>query len=146
MDTACITCVHAWAVHVLSADWEVSMARLVLNCVASSVPTEDVSEYWAKGRRLLPHVRRFLESIHRGIDVQPSDNRNICKAIHKLGCLYFDQGKMQEAEAMYRRALEGKEKARGPEHTLTVTHPGVTHEKQNYEHISRENDMNSVCL
>ncbi len=114
------TCVHAWAVHVLNADWEISMARLVLKCVGSSVPTKDVSEYWAIRRRLLPHARRCLESIHRGIDVQPPDNRKMCQAIHGLGALYKDQGKMQEAEAMYRRALEGKEKAWGPEHTSTL--------------------------
>ena len=55
------TCVHAWAVHVLNADWEISMARLVLNCVGSSVPSKYVSEYGAMGRRLLPHARRCLE-------------------------------------------------------------------------------------
>ena len=60
------------------------------------------------------------KSIQRGIDVQPQHNRNICQAIHNLGYLYNDQGKMQEAEAMYRRALEGKEKAWGPEHTSTL--------------------------
>ncbi len=115
------TCVHAWAVHVLNTDWEISMARLVLNCVGSSVPTNDVSEYWAIGRRLLPHAGRCLESIHRGIDVQPPDNRNIYHAIHSLGNLYKDQDKMQEAEAMYRRALEGSEKALGPEHRSTLS-------------------------
>ncbi|SLM37739.1 beta transducin-like protein het-e4s [Lasallia pustulata] len=31
--------------------------------------------------------------------------------VNNLGVLYKDQGKMAEAEAMYRRALEGKEKA-----------------------------------
>ncbi len=104
----------------LNADWGISMARLALNCVGFSVPTDDVSEYWAKGRRLLPHARRCLESIHRGIDVQPPDNRNIYQAIHSVGYLYSDQCKIQEAEAMYRRALEGKEKAWGPEHTSTL--------------------------
>ncbi len=114
------TCVHAWVVHVLNAKREISMARLALNCVGLAVPSQDVPEYWARGRRLLPHARKCLESIHHDIDVQPPDNRNIYHAIHGLGYLYANQGKMQEAEAMYRRALEGYEKAWGPEHTSTL--------------------------
>jgi len=37
-----------------------------------------------------------------------------------LGLLYSDQGRLAEAEAMYQRALAGKEKALGPEHTSTL--------------------------
>ena len=76
------------------------MARLVLNCVGFTLPTEDVSEYWARGRRLLPHVHKCLESIYRDINVQSPANSNICQAIYNLGYLYADQDKMQEAEAM----------------------------------------------
>jgi Tetratricopeptide repeat len=36
--------------------------------------------------------------------------------VNNLGALYADQGKMDEAERMYQRALQGKEKAWGPEH------------------------------
>jgi tetratricopeptide (TPR) repeat protein len=39
---------------------------------------------------------------------------------HNLGYLYADQGKLVEAERIYQRALEGKEKAWGPEHTSTL--------------------------
>ena len=39
---------------------------------------------------------------------------------HNLGYLYADQGKLVEAERMYQRALEGYEKAWGPEHTSTL--------------------------
>ena len=41
-------------------------------------------------------------------------------AIHGLGMLYADQGKLGEAEKMYQRALEGKEKVLGPDHTSTL--------------------------
>ncbi|RYP56571.1 hypothetical protein DL771_011750 [Monosporascus sp. 5C6A] len=34
--------------------------------------------------------------------------------------LYSDQGKLKEAEEMYQRALQGKEKALGPDHTSTL--------------------------
>ena len=40
--------------------------------------------------------------------------------MHGLGMLYADQGKLGEAEKMYQRALEGYEKALGPEHTSTL--------------------------
>jgi len=40
--------------------------------------------------------------------------------VNNLGLLYTNQGKMVEAEAMYRRALKGYEKVWGPEHTSTL--------------------------
>lgn len=42
------------------------------------------------------------------------------ETLNNLAIIYLDQGKTQEAEAMYRRALEGLEKAWGPEHTSTL--------------------------
>ena len=93
------------------------MARLVLDCVGSFVPTNEVSEYWAIGRRFRPHSHRLFRIDSLCITVQPPDNRNIYRAIHSLGYLCSVQGEMQEAEAMYRRALEGFEEAWGPEHT-----------------------------
>jgi tetratricopeptide (TPR) repeat protein len=40
---------------------------------------------------------------------------------HNLGYLYANQGKLVEAEQMYQRALQGKEKAWGPDHTSTLS-------------------------
>jgi len=40
--------------------------------------------------------------------------------VNNLGVLYENQGKLKEAEVMYRRALKGYEKAWGPEHTSTL--------------------------
>ncbi|KAE9566034.1 hypothetical protein CGMCC3_g17791 [Colletotrichum fructicola] len=37
-----------------------------------------------------------------------------------FGNLYSDQGRLKEAEAMYERALQGREKALGPDHTSTL--------------------------
>ena len=39
----------------------------------------------------------------------------------QLGLLYVDKGKLDEAEKMYQRALQGYEKACGPDHTSTLT-------------------------
>ncbi|KAF7533969.1 hypothetical protein G7Z17_g13438 [Cylindrodendrum hubeiense] len=41
-------------------------------------------------------------------------------ALGSLGLLYADQGRLQDAEAMYQRALDGYEKAWGPDHTSTL--------------------------
>ncbi|KAF2786019.1 hypothetical protein K505DRAFT_193517, partial [Melanomma pulvis-pyrius CBS 109.77] len=46
---------------------------------------------------------------------------------------YADQGKLVEAEKMYQRALQGKEKAWGPEHTSTldtVNNLGILYKNQ----------------
>jgi tetratricopeptide (TPR) repeat protein len=41
-------------------------------------------------------------------------------AFNNLGLLYADQGRLADAEAMYKRALAGYEKALGPDHTSTL--------------------------
>ncbi len=97
------------------------------------MPTEDEPQYWAMEQRLLLHASKYLEYIRHGIDVESSDNRDIYRAIHKLASLYTDQGKMQEAEAIYRQALKGYEKAWRPEHTSTlnmVNNLGILYKNQ----------------
>jgi hypothetical protein len=48
------------------------------------------------------------------------EHRSTLATIHDLGDLYKNQGKMVEAEAMYLRALRGKEKVLGEEHRSTL--------------------------
>jgi hypothetical protein len=40
--------------------------------------------------------------------------------VDNLGLLYADQGRLLEAEQTYQQALQGYEKAWGPEHTSTL--------------------------
>jgi tetratricopeptide (TPR) repeat protein len=55
----------------------------------------------------------------------------VLDAIHLLGDLYKDQGKLDEAEQMYERALRGKEEALGPTSTLgTVNNLGLLYKAQ----------------
>ncbi|RYO79958.1 hypothetical protein DL764_009955 [Monosporascus ibericus] len=54
-------------------------------------------------------------------------------AFHSLGDLYSNQGKLKEAKEMYQRALQGQEKALGPNHisTLrTVNSLGIVYKEQ----------------
>ena len=85
----------------LNAEREILMARLALVCVGSAVPRNNVSEYWAKERRLLPHTHRCFDSVSDAIDLESQDNQTTLDAIHNLGLLYANQGKMAEVETMY---------------------------------------------
>ena len=49
-----------------------------------------------------------------------SEDTSTLRMAHNLGLRYKNQGKMVEAETMYLRALQGKEKAWGVEHTSTL--------------------------
>ncbi|KAI8948859.1 hypothetical protein F4801DRAFT_591546 [Xylaria longipes] len=106
-------CVHAWSVYVLNADWDINLTKLTVRCVASRVPNHDEHQFWLFQRRLLSHAIMCSASI-------PDDDHGMEWAFHSLGNLYSDQGRLLEAEDMYLRALQGKEKAWGPDHTSTL--------------------------
>jgi len=113
---------HHWCFHAFEED-EVTMSWLAVIIVASAVPSEIVLDYSLIQRRLLPHCDRVYprlqRRIHEGL-MNEEDLPSLSDACHWLGILYKDQGKMKEAEDMYLRALTGKEKAWGPEHTSTL--------------------------
>ena len=95
-------------IHVLNQGLENSMARMTVECVAARVPVEAEHEFWLLQRRLIAHADRCLETL-RNIEI----NGEAAGALHSLGFLYADQGRLKEAETMYERALEGNEKAWG---------------------------------
>ncbi|TGO06819.1 hypothetical protein BTUL_0472g00010 [Botrytis tulipae] len=110
------SCVHSWIVFVLNKEWDKSLAHLALTCVASEVADTNEKYWWLTQRRLLQHAIRqasFIEDAKVDIDRLYWEFQNI-------GLLYSNQGKLAEAEVMYLRALEGKEKALGPDHTSTL--------------------------
>ncbi|KAK7177848.1 NB-ARC and TPR domain protein [Paraphaeosphaeria sporulosa] len=76
----------------------------------------DAARWWLLQQRLLQHAARHEHSITDGT----ADILGIEWALHNLGDLYANQGKLVEAEAMYSRALQGKEEALGPKHTSTL--------------------------
>ena len=110
------SCVHSWAIHVLNREWNVDMARLALTTVAEHIPDKGSQCYWATQRRLVRHTARCWSFV---VDGGVSED-GLAWALGTFGNLYSDQGKMDEAEKMYQRALQGKEKAWGPEHTSTL--------------------------
>ena len=125
--------VHRWAYHFLGEDSRVELAQLALVTVGWSIPDNSTRDYLAMQRRLLLHAQACSRWVSMGeiaekirshgkdeVDFNKTEEKTILGAIHLLGLLYADQGKMAEAEKMYQRALEGHEKALGPEHTSTL--------------------------
>ncbi|KAF2786713.1 HET-domain-containing protein, partial [Melanomma pulvis-pyrius CBS 109.77] len=107
------SCVHSWTISVLNGEWDDGLARLALTCVASEVPAKDVDKWWILQQRLLQHAARHKHFGNVGIE-------GIEWVPYNLGLIYADQGKLVEAEEMYQWALQGYEKAWGPEHTSTL--------------------------
>ena len=98
---------------------------LAVMIVAEAVPSRDQKQYWILQQRLLPHADRCSKCVRDTLERQPDAEIKVCQAgdagsLHSLGSLYFDQGKLADAEAMYRRALAGYEKALGPDHASTL--------------------------
>ncbi|KAL6714253.1 hypothetical protein ACLMJK_007676 [Lecanora helva] len=126
--------VHRWMRYFQSDDRRLELAQLAVVIVGWAVPDSSSREYSTMQRRLLPHAqicsRWVLEGeIGRGsrscdtdeMDLDGTEEKEATlDAVHLLGLLYADQGKLAEAEKMYERALDGKEKVLGPEHTSTL--------------------------
>ncbi|KAH6673053.1 hypothetical protein B0J14DRAFT_654782 [Halenospora varia] len=109
-------CVHSWTVHVLNQVWDYDLARLAVKLIGSHVPGKQTVRPWLTQRRLLHHATRCSYMFSNSL-VTDDEMAWVC---HNLGILYADQGKLVEAEQMYQRALQGNEKAWGPEHTSTL--------------------------
>ncbi|KAN0077370.1 hypothetical protein V8E54_005674 [Elaphomyces granulatus] len=122
-------CVHSWTIYVLNQEWDYDLAKLVLKFVGSHVPREESPKRWLTQRRLLQHAARCSYAVLAGMVT----DGGMGWALHELGDLYADQGKLDEAEKMYQRALQGKEKAWGPDHTSildTVNNLGTLYADQ----------------
>ena len=109
-------CVHAWTVSVLNQTWDRDLARLAVKSVGSHVPGEGIIRPWPTQRRLLQHAARCSYLILNDLC---ADDR-IAWECYVLGRLFDDQGKLVDAEQLYQRALQGREKAWGPEHSSTL--------------------------
>ncbi|KAF2678494.1 FabD/lysophospholipase-like protein [Lentithecium fluviatile CBS 122367] len=121
--------VHRWARYYCGQDYSDELARLALAIVGWAVPDSSMRDYSVLQRRLLPHAQacsqRILEKhgYHNrsGQECSRTEEREVVlHAMHLVGILYADQGKLGEAEKMYMRALQGKEEALGPNHTSTL--------------------------
>ncbi|KAF2874191.1 hypothetical protein BDV95DRAFT_616739 [Massariosphaeria phaeospora] len=139
--------VHQWAHHSQGKYFAIELSQLAVITVGSAVPGSSTRNYSTLQRYLLPHAqacsRHIVKSeadwwlsINKGNNRDPDDydrQKAVLDAIHRLGILYADQGKLGEAEQMYERALRGREEALGPTHTstlMTVNNLGILYADQ----------------
>jgi tetratricopeptide (TPR) repeat protein len=110
------SCIHSWASSVLNQHWDRNLTRLALNCTASCMPNKDAAKWWLIQRRLLKHAARCSYFVFN--DLVPENGLHL--ALHGLGDFYADQGKLADAEAMYKRALVRREEELGSEDMSTL--------------------------
>ncbi|KAJ5313205.1 uncharacterized protein N7443_000089 [Penicillium atrosanguineum] len=109
--------VQDWCLHLASTDENVNSIQLdeiALISVGYAVPSSSDKNYTELQQRLIPHANYTRHRNCLGHDI------SVWGAFQGLGNLYTVQGMLNEAEAMYDRALAGYEKALGPDHTSTL--------------------------
>jgi tetratricopeptide (TPR) repeat protein len=109
-------CVHSWTIHVLNQGWDHDLARVAVKFVGSHVPGEKAVRPWLTQQRLPQHAARCSYIVLNSLVIDDG----MVWAYHNMGSLYADQGRLGEAETIYQRALQGKEKALDAEHTSTL--------------------------
>ena len=126
--------VHRWAYHYQDQDCRRTIGCLAVLVVGWAVSDSSSGEYWTLQRRLLPHVqacsRWILEDdLWGAIDNDGNDELDSSRkkdrevllgAIDLLGIFYQEQGRLNDAENMFMRALQGNEEVLGPDHTSTL--------------------------
>ncbi|KAJ5313618.1 uncharacterized protein N7443_000502 [Penicillium atrosanguineum] len=106
--------VQDWCIHLASTNRSVhsiQLNELALISVGYTVPSSSIRDYSELQQRLIPHANYVRQLDWSG------DNFAVWGAFHGLGNLFKDQGRLKEAEEIYQRALIGKEKVLGPDHT-----------------------------
>ncbi|KAH6633953.1 hypothetical protein B0J18DRAFT_414818 [Chaetomium sp. MPI-SDFR-AT-0129] len=112
---------HRWTSSIQDSDEKAEYIRLALRVIGSSVPINTTDADWRLQRRLLPHAEQCSWWMGQISGTEWSMEEALLDAMQMLGSLYVDQGRLKEAEAMYERALQGREKALGKDHTTTLT-------------------------
>ncbi|KAF3397529.1 Nephrocystin-3 [Talaromyces pinophilus] len=113
--------VHQWAFHIQDTHQRAELSKLAILVIGYAVPDKHATEYHQKQWQLFPHAESCIERMERATaDTMAEANEEVSYALHMMGILLSDQGNLGKAEKMYQRALEGFEKAWGPDHTLTL--------------------------
>ena len=126
--------VHQWAHHSQGQHFATGLSRLAVVAVGWAVPARSTRNYAALQRRLLPHAQecssqvikrrtvwgREAENGSDGDVDEDQERKTVLDAVHMLGLLYANQGRLGEAEKMYERALRGREEALGVGHSSTL--------------------------
>jgi tetratricopeptide (TPR) repeat protein len=138
--------VHRWALDIQDEEQRAELSWIATVIVGLAVPSTDEKKYWEMQMRLLAHVERCKRSVEQTTKDRLDEHRSellknedvvLLRAIHNLGYLYSERGRLKDAEEMYMQALEGRERALGADHpsTLnTVSELGIIYSDQGKLH------------
>ncbi|KUL85553.1 hypothetical protein ZTR_08029 [Talaromyces verruculosus] len=135
-----------YSIHPVVQDWcQYALPKIDLNlerttrtnCIISvvaaahSILSAPRKNYWIQQQRIMPHVSYVMSKL----DVSSYDHKQVSlvDSFHLIGNLYWDQGRVQEAEMMYQRAVVGKERLLGlndPSTLETINCLGVVYTHQ----------------
>jgi tetratricopeptide (TPR) repeat protein len=121
---------ETYSMHALVHDWirasikdkeDEGLLQIEITTLGLAVPEANTRDYWITERRLLPHIIHCSQYFNQVSEIQKHfDEETYLSSLHNLGNLYRDQGRLTEAEAMYKETLVGCEKAFGVEHQATL--------------------------
>lgn len=115
-------CVNDWTLGGLSRDVDANQYWLRFDCVANQFGYEDWGHLSAiRYQRFTGHACRLVHNRFQQAANQDDSTLTRLEQIVYLAKLLSEQVQHNAAEQMYRRALAGKEKALGPEHTSTLS-------------------------
>ena len=133
--------VHRWAHHYQGKQYELELRQLAIVAVGAAVPNEHRRDASRLQRQLLPHAQVCSGWAMRRIQGQRSESADgpgrsegcgetnlksneeraiFLAAMTCLGDLHLYQGKLTEAERIYKYALQGEEEVIGSTHPLTL--------------------------
>jgi len=118
------SCVYSWVKSVLRLSIERPILKLAFACVGNTITVISIPGDWKIKQRLLPYAERGLQLLHLWReDKKDSNGLEIYGAdfLMNLGVLYSDQGKLEEANSIFQRALIDYEKAFGRDYTSILT-------------------------
>ncbi|KAL4860899.1 hypothetical protein BDV12DRAFT_86385 [Aspergillus spectabilis] len=95
------------------------MQCLALVAVGNSIPMSTEKLYWTVQHRLMPHATRLMELFKHSWDKVDSSEA-LLFAVHMLGIMYQDQGRINEANQLFQLALHGRESLLGADHANTL--------------------------
>jgi tetratricopeptide (TPR) repeat protein len=139
--------VHQWTRNSQGKHFEKKLMQLAVVVVGQGAPLDDIPNYYALQRRLLPHAQVCFKHVvgtkvfdrlgaEEGADKdldQFGEHYIFLSALHDLSVVYQDQNKFSEAEELYTRALRGMENTLGPSNISTlglISDMGTLYDKQ----------------
>jgi tetratricopeptide (TPR) repeat protein len=109
--------VHEWCRNTMDADQRQEMAFLAITTVGFAVPSQMDFGDWRLQLRLLPHASQWLQRL------KSAEDKTLCegdwfaldRAIYNLGILHYHQTKFAEAERLFQRVLDSRDRNPQPE-------------------------------